>query len=331
MRLTPAELAREAAASGFQAEPLEKVILLMELLEAIRSHPFLKDRVALKGGTALNLFVFEVPRLSVDIDLNYIGAVDPDGMLADRPKIEQALQAVCGRVGIQPRQIPGEHAGGKWRLSYRGVSGASATLELDLNFMLRTPIWPIARLDSRPVGTFLARDIPVLDVHELAAGKLAALLSRNASRDLYDASRLWHLASLDPGKLRLAFVVYGGISRKDWRTVSIDDVTVDNVDAERMLLPLLRGDAAPPRGAIAQWTQALVSDCRELLSIVLPFTAQEAQFLAHLNDQGQIVPELLTNDDQLQVLIRAHSGLLWKALNVRRHRGLDKGDAPPEV
>lgn len=63
MRLSANELAREAAATGFQTEPLEKVILLLELLEAIRSHPFLKDRVALKGGTALNLFKFDVPRL----------------------------------------------------------------------------------------------------------------------------------------------------------------------------------------------------------------------------------------------------------------------------
>ena len=83
MRLTANELAREAAATGFQTEPLEKVILLLELLEAIRSHPFLKERVVLKGGTALNVFKFDVPRLSVDIDLNYIGAVDRDGMLAE--------------------------------------------------------------------------------------------------------------------------------------------------------------------------------------------------------------------------------------------------------
>ena len=53
MSLTANELAREAAATGFQTEPLEKVILLLELLEAIRRHPFLKERVALKGGTAL--------------------------------------------------------------------------------------------------------------------------------------------------------------------------------------------------------------------------------------------------------------------------------------
>ena len=94
MRLTANELAREAAATGFQAEPLEKVIVLLELLEAIRSHPFLKDRIALKGGTALNLFKFDVPRLSVDIDLNYVGAMDREGILTDRPKIEQWFRNV---------------------------------------------------------------------------------------------------------------------------------------------------------------------------------------------------------------------------------------------
>ena len=167
MRLTSAELAQEAAATGFQTEPLERVILLLELLEAIRIHPFLKDRVALKGGTALNVFKFNVPRLSVDIDLNYIGAVDPEGMLADRPKIEQALQAVCGRVGVQPRRVPSDHAGGKWRLSFNRVTGGTGTLELDMNFMLRMPLWPVELVDSRPVGTFVAKGIPVVDIHEL--------------------------------------------------------------------------------------------------------------------------------------------------------------------
>ena len=63
MNLSRAELLREAAASGFEAEPLEKVIRLVGLLEDLAVHPFLKGRVALKGGTALNLFLFDLPRL----------------------------------------------------------------------------------------------------------------------------------------------------------------------------------------------------------------------------------------------------------------------------
>jgi len=68
--LTEAELRREAARSGFRPEVLEKVLHLLELLDALRSHPFLAPRLALKGGTALNLFLFDAPRLSVDIDVN---------------------------------------------------------------------------------------------------------------------------------------------------------------------------------------------------------------------------------------------------------------------
>lgn len=328
MRLTSAELAREAAAAGFQPESLDKVIRLMELLEGIRSHPFLGTRVALKGGTALNLFVFDVPRLSVDVDLNYVGGADRDGMLSDRPKVEQAIQAVCGRLGLQTRRVPTEHAGGKWRLSYQAVSGASANLELDVNFMLRTPLWPTARTDSRVVGTFAARNIPLLDLNELAAGKLAALLARSAARDLFDACHLFNDTRLDAERLRLGFVVYGGTSRKDWRTVSVDDVQADEDDVGRMLLPLLRGDIAPSRKDLSRWTRALVSDCRDLLSVVLPLTADEGEFLSRLNDRGDIAPELLTQDSDMRALIQNHPGLLWKALNVRRHRGLAESGDP---
>ena len=56
MNLTPQDLSREVASTGFGGEPLEKVFRLIALLDALNSHPFLKTRIALKGGTALNLF-----------------------------------------------------------------------------------------------------------------------------------------------------------------------------------------------------------------------------------------------------------------------------------
>ena len=97
MKVSPEKLAAEAEMTGFRPDMLEKAAHLLGLLDALRSHPFLKKKLVLKGGTALNLFIFDVPRLSVDIDLNYVGAVDRDGMLAERPKVEQAVQAVFAR------------------------------------------------------------------------------------------------------------------------------------------------------------------------------------------------------------------------------------------
>ncbi len=94
MRISHEKLIAQAEATGFRPDVLEKVAHLLELLNVMGSHPFLKGKLVLKGGTALNLFVFDVPRLSVDIDLNYVGAADRETMLAERPKLEQAVNAV---------------------------------------------------------------------------------------------------------------------------------------------------------------------------------------------------------------------------------------------
>src|SRR5512137_2642057 len=137
MKISPEKLAAEAEATGFRPDVLEKVALLLGLLDAIRSHPFLKGKLVLKGGTALNLFVFDVPRLSIDIDLNYVGAENREAMLAERPRIEQAIQAVFAREGFTVRRMPVEHAGGKWSLRYESALGQTGNLEVDINFMFR--------------------------------------------------------------------------------------------------------------------------------------------------------------------------------------------------
>ena len=208
MRPSRERLQREATATGFRVEILEKVAQLLDLLDGFSRHPYLKGRLALKGGTALNLFVFDVPRLSIDIDLNYVGQIDRDAMLAERPKVERALEAVCGRTGIAIDRTPGAHAGGKWRLRYQSADGQGANLELDVNYMLRAPLWNPAHAAARAVGTLPTPAFPILDIHELAAGKLAALLARRASRDLFDAHHLLLRGGLDPQRLRVAFVVY---------------------------------------------------------------------------------------------------------------------------
>ena len=163
MKISVEKLTAEAEATGFRPDVLEKVAHLLGLLDAIRSHPFLKGKLVLKGGTALNLFIFDVPRLSVDIDLNYVGAADRETMLTERPKVEQALQAVFSRENFNVRRMPEEHAGGKWSLRYESAPGRAGNLEVDLNFMFRVPLWPVTICDSHSVGTWRATGVAVLD------------------------------------------------------------------------------------------------------------------------------------------------------------------------
>jgi len=162
----------------------------------------------------------------------------------------------------------------------------------------------------------------VLDVHELAAGKLAALFGRNASRDLFDVCSLLRKKNLDWLRLRLGFVVYGGASRRDWREITLEDVRADPREVEQQLIPVLRADLTPARSDIGAWSESLVEAGRKLLSGLLPLTSDEMEFLSHLNGRGEIRPEFLTADEAMQATIRAHPALQWKALNVRKVAGM---------
>jgi predicted nucleotidyltransferase component of viral defense system len=106
MRISREKLNSEAEKTGFRPEVLEKTAQALHLLNSIDNHPYLKGKFALKGGTALNLFILEVPRLSVDIDLNYIGAADVEAMRKERETVDQALHAVISREDFSINVCP---------------------------------------------------------------------------------------------------------------------------------------------------------------------------------------------------------------------------------
>lgn len=320
MRLSRERLMSETQSTGFRPEILEKVIHLLSLLGLLNTHPQLAGKWALKGGTALNLFLLDVPRLSVDVDLNYVGRADKEGMEADRPKIEQAIVAICGREGYAITKSPSDHAGGKYNLRYASAITPTGTLQFDMNYMYRVPLFPVTPMDSRPVGSYSGLGVPVMDIHEIAAGKLAALLSRHAARDLYDAQRLLSSGLLDSDKLRLAFVVYGAINREDWRKVTVESVGFESRELEDQLIPVLSREALAEIGDRHAWAERLVEECRQGMGAVLPLHEAEMEFLDRLLENGEIMPELLSDNTSLQEAISKHPGLLWKALNVRNYR-----------
>jgi predicted nucleotidyltransferase component of viral defense system len=319
VNLSRERLMAEASRTGFRPDMLEKVARLLALLDALQAHAILKNKLALKGGTALNLFLADVPRLSVDIDLNYVAAEPREEMLAERPAIEQAVAAVCGREDFTIRRAPeDEHAGGKWALRYQSPMGQGGNLEVDLNFMFRVPLWPVKLVKSKALGAFQAKAFPMLDLHELAAGKLAALLGRHASRDLFDAQQLLGRDDLDPAKLRVAFVTYGALNRKDWRKVKVSDVSFARGELEQQLLPLLRAGVIST--ASKTWAKIMVAEVREKLAMVLPLNKAEKEFLDLVLDEGRVEAGLLTEDAGLADHVGRQPMLLWKTQNVREHR-----------
>jgi hypothetical protein len=125
---------------------------------------------------------------------------------------------------------------------------------------------------------------------------------------------------LDRRQLRLGFVLYGGMNRKDWRTVAIQDVGYDPRELENQLVPVVR-DAFPRQQKASDWAERMIAECHQALEAVLPLDAREMKFLDRLLDDGQIEPQLLTDDGEMMDRIRSHPLLQWKAVNVRQHKG----------
>ncbi len=87
--------------TGFHKDIIEKVHRLVNMLDYINSNTFLQERLTLKGGTALNLTVFNLPRLSVDLDFDYHSYEQRATVLEERKKVQDILYAYLRREGYR--------------------------------------------------------------------------------------------------------------------------------------------------------------------------------------------------------------------------------------
>ena len=184
------ELEKVARETGFIRDNLEKVIRLSNILEFLVLNDNLKGKVVLKGGTAINLTVFDMPRLSVDIDLDYCINSDKDTMMADRAVIGQEILGYMQSNGytLHPSS-KNTHALDSMVFSYLNAGGNNDNIKIEINYMMRTHILePLTRKTSVP---FIEEvDVYALSPLELFGSKIKALIERAAPRDMYDVNRM---------------------------------------------------------------------------------------------------------------------------------------------
>jgi len=163
---------------------------------------------ALKGGTAINLFVRDMPRLSVDIDLTYLP-------IADRAASLEAIDAAMQRIGenIQ-RRIPGARVSSTKLASencvYKHIVEADgAQIKIEVTPVLRGCVYePVTKTVSAKVeDQFGFAEIQTVSFADLYAGKIIAALDRQHPRDLFDVRDLLANEGIDE-LLQKAFIVY---------------------------------------------------------------------------------------------------------------------------
>ncbi len=177
-------------------------------LVAAAPHIFFDDTFALKGGTAINLFFRDMPRLSVDLDLDL---VLPDHTLqweAARKRIDRSLAESRKRLQAAGFQVAA--AGKDVEETRLQLARSNILVKVEVNFVMRGTVNPIAAMPLTQVASdmLLAEvEIPVVSREDVYGGKLVAALDRQHPRDLFDVMQLFDHEGITPG-IRRAFVVY---------------------------------------------------------------------------------------------------------------------------
>ena len=188
---TKKEVVMLAQELNVQKQTLERVLRLIDVLEFINTDEYLKEKLALKGGTAINLSFYTCTRLSVDIDFDYIGSIEREQMISDRALIEAKLLSYMQESNIQYRsdKTKKTHALDSFVFNYSNMFNAIDMIKVEINYMNRIHLF---ECEKRTITLQLKDKVEVfvLNKLDLFASKVNALINRTTIRDIYDVNNM---------------------------------------------------------------------------------------------------------------------------------------------
>lgn len=295
---------------GFIKDTLEKVTRLADILEYLNTNPVLKENLALKGGTAINLTIFNLPRLSVDIDLDYLITNSREEMLENRDIINSAIDKYMLSQGYMMNpKTKNPHSLDSWVYDYIGSSGNKDNIKIEINYSLRSHV---LEAEERSIITkHFSNEYRVKSLApiEIFAAKLNALLSRAVARDLYDVRNMIHFnlfAESDKETLRKCIIFYSAISakviNKIFDTKGIDSITHRKIKTD--LLPVIKRKEGFDLESAKKYI-------KEYIGELMILSLKEIEFLERF-EGGKYTPDLLFEDKEILNRIKNHPMALWK-------------------
>ena len=170
-------------------------------------HVFRSARFALKGGTALNLFIRDMPRLSVDIDVVYTD---------HRPGRDEAMKEISDELAANMKHLDGAGIRSEFLRTKAGdevkilVERGTTQVKVEVNLVFRGTVLPVQRRHLAETARDLFTtdlSLPVLAESELYGSKLVAALDRQHPRDFFDVHGLFQSTGLTPEVVE-CFVCY---------------------------------------------------------------------------------------------------------------------------
>ena len=176
----------------------------------VRALPFVatQDCFALKGGTAINLFIRDLPRLSVDIDLTYVPVQARSASLSAIDTAMKHIAAVTQNM-FSPEIVVTEIPNEEGAVTKLVIRNGNIQIKIEVTPVLRGCVFdPTMRTVSTSVEeAFGFAEMRVMSFADLYAGKILAALDRQHPRDLFDMHGLLANEGIDDN-LRRAFIVY---------------------------------------------------------------------------------------------------------------------------
>ena len=310
-QLTEHELGSLASDLGFLKNSVEKVLRLVNVLKDLERNSVTKGKFVLKGGTAINLFYLNLPRISVDIDVNYIGFLPKQDMTEDRKRIKlEILKIFAGEYKLD--ELMDEHALLQLKFGYRTLSGSSDALRLEINYLLRQPI--IKPVLKRLKGFKEEFWFPCLDEIEIFASKTIACLSRYSPRDLYDLYG-WIRSSSNINNSSFRYLLtYFALIRKtsifDLYELNFDSIT--DKEIRDHLLPMLQRRSNPQR-------KEMIQNVQDFLKPLITLTDDEEREIKNFYATGELNTEFLFPDKKMRQNIIQSPAMVWKMKNIKQH------------
>lgn len=308
------KLAKE---TGFIRSTLEKVYRLLNVLEWINSRPDLKDLLALKGGTAINTAVFNFPRLSVDIDLDFTQNIKKEQMLKEREKIHNVLvrYLIANNYRINLEKSKNVHALDSIIAEYIDIKGNIDNIKIEINFMDRVHILKTKKMKVN-TDVFINNQfiIHCLNPIEIYATKICALLDRTTARDLFDVYTLSKYDLFDKEEKQLLkqcfmleYIAICGYKLEQMKNENIEKIKKQDIVTK--LLPTLR-DRNPRKINLDE----MKKDVGKYLKDILVIDSNVNEFYNKFQN-GIFEPEIIFNDKEIIERVKVHPMILWKLNN----------------
>ena len=308
-------LGKKAQELGFIRDAYEKMSRLTEILQFLNNEQELKSLLALKGGTAINLTVFNLPRLSVDIDLDFSENLSRDETRERRDRINEVLGRYMAAEGYAVRdKSKHTHALDSFVYSYTNAAGNPDNIKIEINYMLRCHALPTVEITAQTSEAFSTFPIRTLAPVEIFASKIVALSSRAAARDLYDLNNMVYFGLFDEfdlTRLRKCTVLYlaiaGDRGALGFNFEKMSGITERTIKTD--LFPMIRNAERFDFTAAKERVTSFLSE-----SMVL--TEKETAFLQRFS-KGHYEPKLLFDDRDTLDRIENHPMAVWRTQRIK--------------